>query len=229
MLDPAILRDQMDAVRAGLRNRGLTADADLERLVALETRRRAPVAGGRGAEAPAERRRGRSRAREAPGARPVGGFRDEQGPGAADQAARGRAGTGRAERDRAADDAAQPPPRERASRELRGQSGGPPPRRAARIRLRAETALGPRHGAGHPRLRARDAHVGRAVLGAARRGRAAGARADQLHARAPHAASTATPRWSRRFSSTPTRCAGPATCPSSSRISSRSPASGTCS
>jgi seryl-tRNA synthetase len=40
MLDPAILRDRMDAVRAGLTNRGLTADADLDQLAALETRRR---------------------------------------------------------------------------------------------------------------------------------------------------------------------------------------------
>ncbi len=48
MLDPAILRDRMDAVRAGLRNRGLAADADLDRLVALETRRRTLLPGVEG-------------------------------------------------------------------------------------------------------------------------------------------------------------------------------------
>jgi seryl-tRNA synthetase len=40
MLDPAIVRDRMDDVRAGLRNRGLDADADLDRLAALEAERR---------------------------------------------------------------------------------------------------------------------------------------------------------------------------------------------
>ncbi|MBA3887911.1 MAG: serine--tRNA ligase [Acidobacteria bacterium] len=40
MLDPAIVRDRMDDVRTGLRNRGLDADADLDRLAALEVERR---------------------------------------------------------------------------------------------------------------------------------------------------------------------------------------------
>ena len=40
MLDPALVRDQMDLVRAGLRNRGLKADADLDQLASLEARRR---------------------------------------------------------------------------------------------------------------------------------------------------------------------------------------------
>jgi seryl-tRNA synthetase len=40
LLDPAFVRDHLDEVRAGLRNRGLDADKDLEHLVALETRRR---------------------------------------------------------------------------------------------------------------------------------------------------------------------------------------------
>src|SRR5919109_1168993 len=40
MFDPALLRDQMEVVRTGLRNRGLNADAELEQLAALETRRR---------------------------------------------------------------------------------------------------------------------------------------------------------------------------------------------
>jgi seryl-tRNA synthetase len=40
MLDPALLRDQPDAVRAGLQNRGLDLGAELDELMMLETRRR---------------------------------------------------------------------------------------------------------------------------------------------------------------------------------------------
>ena len=40
MLDAAFLRDHMDAVRAGLRNRGLEPDVELEQVATLETRRR---------------------------------------------------------------------------------------------------------------------------------------------------------------------------------------------
>jgi len=40
MIDPALVRDRMDDVRAAYRNRGLEADGDLEHLATLETRRR---------------------------------------------------------------------------------------------------------------------------------------------------------------------------------------------
>jgi seryl-tRNA synthetase len=40
MIDPALVRDHLDQVRAGYRNRGLDADNDLEQLATLETRRR---------------------------------------------------------------------------------------------------------------------------------------------------------------------------------------------
>src|SRR5512141_2200567 len=40
MLDPAYVRDHTDQVRAGLQNRGLQPDADLEQIASLETRRR---------------------------------------------------------------------------------------------------------------------------------------------------------------------------------------------
>jgi seryl-tRNA synthetase len=40
MIDPALLRDHIDAVRAAYRSRGLDADSDLENLATLETRRR---------------------------------------------------------------------------------------------------------------------------------------------------------------------------------------------
>ena len=40
MLDPALVRDRLEDIRTGYRNRGLAADAELEQLVTLETRRR---------------------------------------------------------------------------------------------------------------------------------------------------------------------------------------------
>jgi seryl-tRNA synthetase len=40
MIDPAKVRDHLDEVRTAYRNRGLDADADLEQLATLETRRR---------------------------------------------------------------------------------------------------------------------------------------------------------------------------------------------
>ena len=40
MLDPAYLREHLDAVRAAMRNRGVQADAELEQLATLEARRR---------------------------------------------------------------------------------------------------------------------------------------------------------------------------------------------
>ena len=40
MLDPAFVRDHLDEVRTGLRNRGLEPDAELEQLATLEARRR---------------------------------------------------------------------------------------------------------------------------------------------------------------------------------------------
>src|SRR6476660_7720215 len=40
MLDPAYVREHMDAVRAGLVNRGLQPDAELEQVATLEARRR---------------------------------------------------------------------------------------------------------------------------------------------------------------------------------------------
>ena len=58
--------------------------------------------------------------------------------------------------------------------------------RAARLRLRAESALGPRHRARDSRFRARDENLRRALRGPDGRGRAAGTRADQLHAEPAH-------------------------------------------
>jgi seryl-tRNA synthetase len=43
MIDPAFVRDHADIVRAGLRNRGVDPDADLEALASLHARRRASI------------------------------------------------------------------------------------------------------------------------------------------------------------------------------------------
>ncbi len=43
MIDPAFVRDHPELVRAGLRNRGMDADADLEALASIEARRRAVI------------------------------------------------------------------------------------------------------------------------------------------------------------------------------------------
>ncbi|RPJ74842.1 MAG: serine--tRNA ligase, partial [Acidobacteria bacterium] len=43
MLDPAFVRDNPELVRTGLRNRGLDPDGDLEKLAAIEARRRAII------------------------------------------------------------------------------------------------------------------------------------------------------------------------------------------
>jgi len=43
MLDPAFVRDNLDLVRTGLRNRGLDPDGDLGKLAAIEARRRAII------------------------------------------------------------------------------------------------------------------------------------------------------------------------------------------
>ncbi len=43
MINPAFVRDHVELVRSGLRNRGLDPDADLEALAALDTRRRAMI------------------------------------------------------------------------------------------------------------------------------------------------------------------------------------------
>ena len=40
MLDPALVRDRLDDIRAGLQNRGLQPDVELEQLATLESRRR---------------------------------------------------------------------------------------------------------------------------------------------------------------------------------------------
>ena len=190
MLDPAYVRDHVDDVRTGLRNRGLDAEAILRAV--RRARREAPRADPRSreSEARAERRRARrSRAR-----RSRGSIRRRSSPRtrrAASEIKQLEAELDEVEQQRndLLDDGA------RICR-TRACRWGSPPRTTSRcgvtatpraVRLRAEAALGPRPGARHSRLRARRADVGRALLGADGRRRAAGARAHQLHARPAHA------------------------------------------
>ena len=66
MLDPAFVRDHLEDVRSGLRNRGLDPDKALEEIATLETARRRLHPRARGAEARSRTRRAtRSRARSA--------------------------------------------------------------------------------------------------------------------------------------------------------------------
>ena len=95
---------------------------------------------------------------------------------------------------------------------------GEPPR----FDFEPQGALGPRPGARHPRLRARRQAHRRPLHRLLRRRRAARARADQLHARPPHRASTATREVLPPFIvNARRRWSAPASCPSSSTTSSR--------
>ena len=158
--------------------------------------------GARRAQARAEHRRRRGRARQAAGPGRVAHLRGQQAAGAEDQAARSGARRRRAAaRLRLLETlpnlphASVPVGQSAADNAVVRHLG-----RAARVRLRAAGALGSRPGARHHRLRARDQDLRRALRGADGRRRAARARAHQLHARPAHAASTATPKCSRRSS-----------------------------
>ena len=116
MLDPTFVRDHIEAVRAGLRNRGLDPDKALEEIATLETARRRliPELEGlkrqqntSGDEIARAKRQGHDTA-------PI--QEANRDAGAADQAARHPARLGRAPADAGAAEAAQPAARERAGR-----------------------------------------------------------------------------------------------------------------
>ena len=67
MLDPGYVRDHVEEVRTGLKNRGLDADNVLEEIVTLETARRRLIAEFEASEAPAEHVRRRGGEGQAPG------------------------------------------------------------------------------------------------------------------------------------------------------------------
>ena len=88
----------------------------------------------------------------------------------------------------------------------------------SQLRLRPEAALGDRRGPRHSRPGTRRQAERSTVCRLHGRRRAAGAGADQLHARPAHRRSTATPKCCRRSWSTPKSSSAPANCPSSPRI-----------
>ena len=137
MLDPALVRDHIDDVRAGLRNRGLDADADARRSSpTLETRAPRADSRGRGTRSASRTRRAtRSRAPSAQGHDPSAIFAANKARGAADQAARGRSSTRSSSSARALlmtlpESAA----RERAGRHERRRQRGSAARTASRAR-----------------------------------------------------------------------------------------------
>ena len=227
MIDPALVRDHLDQVRAGYRNRGLDADADLEQLATLETRRRRLIPEIEGLKR--EQNAAGDEVARAKTARPGCDalFAASKARGQQHSPARNPARADRAQRTSLLLTLPNLPhesvPVGRSADDNRGSAASGA---AARLRLRAEAALGSRRRARHSGLRARHPHERRALLGAHGHGRAPGARADQLHARRPHA--RARLHRSRAAVSRQRRgaCAARATCRSSSRICSRSRASG---
>ncbi len=188
MLDPALIRDQFDDIRARLETRGAGTREAVERLAALDKERRAAAADARKPETGPESGWRADREGEARRRGRLGAARGEQGAGGGDQAARRLAGDDRSGAPSAAAAPAQRAARQRAGRqERRGQSGRAAARPAAGVRLRAEAALGAWRRARHPGLRTRRPHVRRALRRADGRRRASRPRAHRLHARSPHA------------------------------------------
>ncbi len=169
-------------------NRGLDADADLEQLATLETRRRRliPEIEGLKREQNAAGDEVARAKRQGQDATPL--FAASKARGAADPPARDPARSNRAPAYGAAADAAEPAPRERSRRPYcAGQHGGPPARRTAGVRFRTQASRGPRPRPRHPRHRAGHAHERLALRGADGGGGAHGASPHQLHARRAHA------------------------------------------
>ena len=189
MLDPSFIRDHIEEVRTGLRNRGLDPDKALEDDRHARDRAAPADSRARRAEAPAEHVGRRDRAREAAGAGHRADAGSEPRAGAADQAARDSSSTA-IEHQRTAAVLNLPnlphasvPVGKSAADNVEVRRVGEP--RA--FDFDAAAALGSRPRARHHRLRARHQDRRRALHGAERRRRAAVARADQLHARPAHA------------------------------------------
>ena len=188
MLDPAYVRDHLEAVRAGLRSRGLDPDKALEEIATLETARRRII----------PELEGLKRLQNTSGDEIARAKRQGKDTTPIQEANRARAQQIKQlgiqldsiehQREVAAADAAEPAPCHGADRQECGrQPRGAPPRRAAGVRLRPEGALGPRSRARHPRFRTRRQDRRGALHRAHRRRRPARAGADQLHARPAHA------------------------------------------
>ena len=189
MLDPTFVRDNIEAVRAGLRNRGLDPDKALEEIATLETARRRLIPELEGLKRQQNTSGDEIAQRQAAGPRHDADSGSQPRARAADQAARHSA------RRRSSTSATQAllvlpnlphasvPVGTSAADNVEVRRHGEP--RAFDFEPKPHWDLGRR--ARHHRLRARREDCRRAVLGAERRRRAAVARADQLHARPAHA------------------------------------------
>ena len=214
MIDPAFVRDHLDEVRAAFRNRGLDADADLEQLATLETRRRRLI----------PEIEGLKREQNAAGDEVARAKRQGQDatPLFAASKARGQQirqleiQLDQTEHQRTAllltlpnlPHASVPVGRSAADNKEVRRHGEPP---VFDFEPKPHVDLG--LDARHSRLRAGHAHERRALRGAdGRRARGWRERSSTSCSTCTRA-STATPRWSRRSSSTRQRCAARATCP----------------
>ena len=227
---PLIVRDHIDEVRRGLRNRGLDPDKALEEIATLETARRRLIPEVEGLKRQQNTVGRRDRAGEATGPGHGGDSGGEPRARAADQAARAAAGLHRAPARRGAAGRCRTC-RTRACRSARARPttwrSGATASRARSISTRSpHWDLGPALGIIDFERGTKVA--GGALLGAERRRRAALARADQLHARPAHARARL-PR-DRAAVSGQQRVAARHRQParSSRRICSRSPATGIC-
>ena len=217
MLDPAFVRDNLEAVRAGLANRGArtsTPSSSSWRRSKSRRRRLIPQLEGLKREQNTSGDEVARAKRQGLDASAI--FAANKARGAADQAARGRA------RARSSSSAtallmtlpnlphASVPVGKSAADNVEVRRGGEP----RDVRLRAEAALGSR-----ARRSASSTSSARRKMSGARFSVLMGAGARLARALinfmldAAHAASTATPRSSRRSWSTPTRCAAPGNLP----------------
>ena len=187
MLDPAFLRDNLEAVRNGLLKRGADLASELEALATLETQRRRLLPEIEGLKREQNSAGDEVARAKRQGLDAVEDSRGEPRESPADQAAeRGARQRRAAAQSRTADDpepaACECARRQEQCRQRRSATA----RHASRLGVHTASALGPRSGAGHHRLRARHEDRRCAVLGADGRRRSPRAGADQLHAPPAH-------------------------------------------
>ncbi len=211
MLDPTLSATTSIWCGPDCRNRGLDPDKALEEIATLETARRRLIPEIEGLKRAAEHVGRRDRARKAAGPGHERPCRRRTAHGRSRSSSWGSSSTRSSISARPRSSSFRTS-RTRAYRSGKSAADNVEVRRVGEprdVRFRSAAALGPRACARHPRLRASDAHRRSAIFSAVRRGRAIGARADQLHARSPHARARRIARSNRRFS--PTRRASTGT------------------
>ena len=204
-----------DEVRSGLQNRGLEPDDVLEPFAALDAKRRELIPQVEGLKRD-QNTSGEEVARaKKQGLDPSAIFAANKARGQQIKQLEAEARRRRAAAHGPADDRAEPAARVGSARThaptTTPRSAGYGQPRTFDFEPKPHWDVGPALGILDFERAARMSGARFAVLMGCRR--PARTRAHQLHARAAHPASTATPKSSRRFSSTPTRCAERGTCP----------------